>query len=47
MMFFSLAVAAFMVIALPWHRRVWDRSQPPGPEDGNLVALDVAVSDHI
>ena len=47
MMFFSLGVAAFMVIALPWHRRVWDRSQPPGPEDEDLVALDVAVSDHI
>src|ERR1700761_5191404 len=47
MMFFSLAVAAFMVIALPWHRRVWDRSQPPGPEDEDRVAVDVAVSDHI
>jgi Glycosyltransferase family 87 len=47
MMFFSLAVAAFMVIALPWHRRVWDRAQPPGPEDGDRVAVDVAVSDHI
>jgi hypothetical protein len=47
MMFVSLAVAAFMVVALPWHRRVWDRSQPPGPEDGDQVALDVAVSDHI
>ena len=29
MMFASVALVIFMIIALPWQRRVWDRSQPP------------------
>jgi hypothetical protein len=54
MMFVSIGVAAFMVIALPWRRRVWDRSAPPGgPMDGPLdmtvdeAALDTPVPDHV
>lgn len=33
MMFVSLGVIVFMVAALPWRRRVWDRSAPPEAED--------------
>jgi hypothetical protein len=49
MMFASVALVIFMVIALPWQRRVWDRSQTPpdlldGPtgETGEAVVSDRA-----
>jgi len=50
MMFVSLGVAAFMVIALPWRRRVWLR--PPGPgggtgATGDEQALDSPVPDYV
>ncbi len=47
MMFVSLGVAAFMVIALPWGRRVWHR--PSGPDDGTggEPALDSPVPDYV
>ena len=43
MMFASVALVIFMVIALPWQRRVWDRSQPPpdmldGPAGASMVS---------
>jgi hypothetical protein len=43
MMFASVALVIFMVIALPWQRRVWDRSQPPpdmldGPAGESMVS---------
>jgi Glycosyltransferase family 87 len=47
MMFVSLGVAVCMLLALPWHRRVWDRSQPPPPESDDRVRLDAPLSDHI
>jgi len=47
MMFVSLGVAACMIIALPWRRRVWDRSQPPGPDGEDVGALDTPISDHV
>jgi hypothetical protein len=42
-MFASVALVIFMVIALPWQRRVWDRSQPPpdmldGPAGESMVS---------
>jgi hypothetical protein len=47
MMFVSLGVVAFMIAALPWRRRVWDRSQPPGPDGEDVGALDTPISDHV
>jgi hypothetical protein len=44
MMFASVAVVVFMVIALPWHRRVWDRSQPPEDQLGGPTG-ETTVSD--
>src|ERR1700753_454574 len=43
MMFASVALVIFMIIALPWQRRVWDRSQTPpdmldGPGDTTVSA---------
>jgi hypothetical protein len=44
MMFLSLGVAAFMVIALPWGRRVWNRSEPPDSENEGEPPADTSVS---
>jgi hypothetical protein len=48
MMFVSIAVGAFMVIALPWGRRVWHRPTLP-PDDGSDgdTALDSPVPDYV
>jgi hypothetical protein len=48
MMFVSLAVAAFMVIALPWGRRVWHRpTLPAGDARGGEPVLDSPVPDYM
>jgi hypothetical protein len=48
MMFISLGVVVLMIAALPWGRRVWDRSRPDEPEhEGEGVpALDTVVAEH-
>src|ERR1700760_1118759 len=48
MMFVSIAVGAFMVVALPWGRRIWHR--PALPQDGASggdTALDSPVPDYV
>jgi hypothetical protein len=48
MMFVSLAVAALMVIALPWGRRVWHRpTLPAGNAKGGEPALDSPVPRYV
>jgi hypothetical protein len=48
MMFVSLAVAALMVIALPWGRRVWRRpTLPAGDARGGEPAVDSPVPDYV
>jgi hypothetical protein len=47
MMFVSIAVGAFMIIALPWSRRVWHRpTLPPDDVTGGDTAVDSPVSDY-
>ena len=38
MMFVSLGVVAFMIIALPWRRREWHPPQPPEPREAEPVS---------
>jgi hypothetical protein len=47
MMFVSLGVMVFMVAALPWRRRVWDRSAPPEDGADDVPARDTPVADHV
>jgi hypothetical protein len=47
MIFISLGLVVFMVAALPWGRRVWDRSRPDEPADQGMPALDTLVADHV
>ena len=48
MMFVSIAVGAFMVIALPWGRRIWHRpALPPDGASGGDTALDSPVPDYV
>jgi hypothetical protein len=55
MMFISLGVMVFLVAALPWRRRVWDRPVlPTGPTGGPIdatadgePALDTPVPDYV
>jgi hypothetical protein len=44
MIFISLGIVVLMVVALPWGRRVWDRSGPGEPGDEGVPALDTLVS---
>jgi hypothetical protein len=47
MMFVSIAVGAFMVIALPWGRRIWHRpARLPDDTSGGDTALDSPVPDY-
>ena len=43
MIFVSLGVAVLLVAALPWGRRVWDRSQPDLFADDGVPALDTTT----
>ncbi|HEY0719472.1 MAG TPA: glycosyltransferase 87 family protein, partial [Streptosporangiaceae bacterium] len=45
MMFVSLAVSVFLIAALPWGRRVWDRSAPFDGETGSTPGPETVVSD--
>ena len=38
MMFVSLGVVAFMIIALPWRRREWHPPQPPEPHEAEPMS---------
>ncbi len=46
-MLVSLGVIVLMVAALPWGRRVWDRSQPDEFAAEGVAAQDALVADHV
>jgi hypothetical protein len=45
MMFVSLGVIAFMIIALPWRQREWQPSQEPEYHDAEPVPGAAAEAD--
>lgn len=45
MMFASLGLAVLMIIALPWRRRIWDRSAPSEDESDAGPEPETTVSD--
>ena len=46
MIFISVGLVGLMVAALPWGRRVWDRSRSDQPGDESALALDTTVADY-
>jgi len=47
MMFVSLGVVLLMIAALPWGRRVWDRSRPDDFAGEGVAAQDTLVADDV
>jgi hypothetical protein len=45
MMVVSLGIVVLMIVALPWGRRVWDRSRPDEAGDEGVPALDTLADE--